>query len=81
MNQSEKIDRVIAALMKVPEKKLLIIELANRVPVVNGHLDFDALAGMQPEINLATAEAKSYGAHTMMAVDSLIRLRPTAGEV
>ena len=33
------------------------------------------MANRQLEINLAIAEAKVYGAHTLMAVDSLVRLR------
>ena len=75
MTESEAIDRIITALLKVPEKKLLIIELANTVPIINGELDYRELADSQLDINLAIAEAKVYGAHTLMAVDSLIRLR------
>ena len=75
MTETENIDRVVMALLKVPEKKLLIIELANTIPIVNGELDYTELANRQLEINLAIAEAKVYGAHTMQAVDSLIRLR------
>jgi len=29
------------------------------------------------DINLAIAEAKAYGSHTLQAVDSLVRLRAT----
>ena len=75
MTEPEAIDRIIAALRKVPEKKLLIIELANTIPIVNGELDYAELADRQLDINLAIAEAKVYGAHTLLAVDSLIRLR------
>ena len=77
MTDAENIDRVITALLKVPEKKLLIIEIANTIPIVNGELDYAELANRQLEINLAIAEAKVYGAHTLMAVDSLVRLRAT----
>ena len=77
MTEPEAIDRIIAALRKVPEKKLLIIELANTIPIVNGELDYAELADRQLDINLAIAEAKVYGAHTLMAVDSLVRLRAT----
>jgi hypothetical protein len=77
MTETENIDRVVTALLKVPEKKLLIIELANTIPIVNGELDYVELANRQLDINLAIAEAKVYGAHTLMAVDSLIRLRAT----
>ena len=75
MTESENIDRVVAALLKVPEKKLLIIELVNSIPIKNGELDYVELANKQLEINLAIQEAKVYGAHTIQAVDSLVRLR------
>ena len=77
MTEAENIDRVVTALLKVPEKKLLIIELANTIPIINGELDYRELADRQLEINLAIAEAKVYGAHTLQAVDSLVRLRAT----
>lgn len=75
MSESENIDRVVAALLKVPEKKLLIIDLVNQIPLVNGDLDYTQLADKQPEINLAAVEAKVYGSHTLQAVDALVRLR------
>jgi hypothetical protein len=75
MTEAENINRVVTALVKVPEKKLLIIEIANTIPIINGELDYAELANNQLEINLAVAEAKVYGAHTMQAVDSLVRLR------
>ena len=75
MTDAENIDRVVTALLKVPEKKLLIIEIANTIPIVNGELDYNDLANMQLDINLAIAEAKVYGSHTLLAVDSLVRLR------
>ena len=74
-SEAENIERVVSALQKVPEKKLLIIELANTIPIVNGELDYAELAERQPQVNLAIAEAKSYGSHTIMAVDALARLR------
>lgn len=74
MTEAENIDKVVKALLKVPEKKLLLIELANSIPIKNGELDYDELAKRQPEVNLAIAEAKAYGSHTLMAVDALIRL-------
>ena len=77
MTEEEDIDRVVTALLKVPEKKLLIIEIANSIPIINGELDYKELADRQLEINLASAEAKVYGAHTMQAVESLVRLRAT----
>ena len=75
MTEPEDMDRIITALLKAPEKRLLIIEIANTIPIVNGELDYAELANRQLEINLAIAEAKVYGAHTLMAVDSLVRLR------
>jgi hypothetical protein len=75
MNEAENIDRVVTALLNVREKKLLIIEIANTTPIINGELDYRELSSRQLEINLAIAEAKVYGAHTMQAVDSLVRLR------
>ena len=75
MTEAENIDRVVTALLKVPEKKLLIIEITNTIPIVNGELDDNELANCQLEINLAIAEAKVYGSHTLLAVDSLVRLR------
>ena len=75
MTEAENIDRVVTTLLKVPEKKLLIIEIANTIPIVNGELDYNELANRQLDINLAIAEAKVYGSHTLLAVDSLVRLR------
>ena len=68
------IDLVVQALKKVPEKRLLIIDLVNRVPLNGGDLDHLELARIQPEVNLAVAEAKAYGAHTLMAVNALVRV-------
>lgn len=75
MEANSDIDRVVTALEKVPEKKLLIIELANQIPIKHGELDYSELADRQPEVNLAIAEAKAYGSQTIMAVDALVRLR------
>lgn len=80
MNEPEYINRVVRALKKVPPKELLIIELVNRF-TVNGELDVEALAEAEPEINLAIAEAKMYGAHTIRAVDTLERLEAIATDV
>ena len=75
MTEEENIDRVITALLNVREKKLLIIEIANTTPIINGELDYRELADRQLAVNLAIAEAKVYGAHTLQAVDSLVRMR------
>ncbi|MCK4783127.1 MAG: hypothetical protein KAV87_05200 [Desulfobacteraceae bacterium] len=76
MNEIENINLIVASLKKVPGKRLMIIELANSVPRQHGDFNVDALRALQPEINLAIAEAKVYGAHTMMAVSSLAGLKP-----
>ncbi len=73
MNQPEYIERIVCALQKVPAKDLLIIELANRF-TVDGELDYRAIDAAQPEINLAVAEAKTYGSHTMLEVNSLCQI-------
>lgn len=75
MASEEMVDRIVAALKKVPEKKLLIIELANSIPIKNGILDIPTLQAKKPEITLAEIEAKAYGSHTIMAVDSLMHLK------
>jgi hypothetical protein len=75
MSESDSIDRVVKALLKAPEKKLKIIELANEIPIVFGALDPQVVSNRQLEINLAIAEAKAYGTHTLQAVDSLVRLQ------
>lgn len=73
MTESENIERVVRALEKVPPKSLLIIEMVNRF-MKDGQLDNDALADAQPEVNVAVAEAKMYGAHTIRAVSTLEQL-------
>jgi len=75
MDEAENIERVVRALEKVPETKLLIIELANSIPIINGEFDYEVVADKKLDINLAIAEAKSYGSHTLLAVDALVRLR------
>ena len=67
------LDAMIEALKNVPEKKLLIIELANSIPIKNGMLDIPTLQAKQKEITLAETEAKVYGAHTLQAVELLVR--------
>ena len=74
MTEAADIERVVASLKKVPEKRLLMIDLANRIPMKDGQLDYDAVTAIQPEVNMAIAEAKMYGAQTLMAVDSLKRV-------
>jgi len=79
MTESEYLERVYSALKKVPKKNLLIIELANRY-LKDGVMDFTGLVEAQPEVNMAIAEAKMYGAHTMVAVDTLKRVKAIASD-
>ena len=81
MRETEDLDRIIVALKKVSEKHLLIIELANRVCTEDGEVDHGKLESIQPEVNLAIAEAKMYGANTLVAVDTLKRLPPRTEDV
>jgi len=74
MSEANDIDKVVNALRKVPEKHLMIIELANSIPIRGGDLDPTVLSDMIPEINLATAEAVAYGGQTIQAVDALVRV-------
>jgi hypothetical protein len=80
MSESENIDRVICALKKVPAKQLLIIELANRF-TRDGELDYEGLTEVQPEVNMAIAEAKIYGSYTLVAVNTLKRVEAIAADV
>ena len=80
MNEAEYIERAIHALKQVRPKSLLIIELANRF-TKNGELDYDGLTAAQPEVNTAIAEAKMYGAHTLVAVDTLKRVEAIPADV
>lgn len=78
MSDKDDIDAIVRCLEKLPAKRLLLIELANSIPIKNGCLDLEVLASKQKEINLALAEAKAYGASTIQAVDALVRLRGKA---
>lgn len=81
MSEAEYLDRIIASLRKVPKKQLLIIDLVNSVCSEDGQLDYQELESIQPEVNLAIAEAKMYGAHTMVTVDTLKRLKARTEDV
>ena len=80
MSEPENIEEVVRALEKVPAKELLIIELANRF-TKDGQLDYDKLAEVQPDVEMAIAEAKMYGAHTIRAVDTLEHLEAIPTDV
>ena len=74
MSESGDIKKVLASLRKVPPKHLLIIDLANRITLKDGVPDCEEVADIQPEVNLAIAEAKTYGAYTLVAVNTLKNL-------
>lgn len=75
MSEPENIEEVINALKTVPPKRLLIIELANTIPLINGQPDINVLKDKQKELNLAATEAKAYGAATIRAVLALAQMR------
>jgi len=65
------IERVIVALKKVPEKHLLLIDLASSLSMKDGELDYEEVKSRQPEVEMAIAEAKMYGSETLQAVQNL----------
>ncbi len=75
MSEPNDIERLVEILRKVPEKRLLLLDLANSIPIRNGLLDLNVLKAKQREVNLAVAEAKAYGSRTILAVDALVRVR------
>ena len=66
----------MAALRRVPEKRLRVFELAAELLDASGELDADAAAGRAPEIALAAAEAEAYARATGLATAALRRLPP-----
>jgi len=64
----------------VPEKSLLIVEIANQVATKGGELDYDMLIDRQREVNLAVAEAKAYSQATQKAIRALSELPARRGE-
>jgi thioredoxin-like negative regulator of GroEL len=74
MSEQEKIGKVVAALEGLPEKRLLIIELANQLTGADGMIDFQKVADRQPEVNLAMAEARSYSGAAEDALNALVKL-------
>ncbi|MDO8472617.1 MAG: hypothetical protein Q7T05_02240 [Dehalococcoidia bacterium] len=73
--ESEDIEKVVEALRSVPEQKLLLIELANKVAVRKGDLDYQQLQAIQPEVHLALSQAQAYAAETAKALQALINLK------
>lgn len=79
MGKKEDIDRVVRALQTVPEKHLLIIDIANEVTTKKGELNYDLLIDRQREVNLAVAEAKAYSHSTQRAIKALADLPARQG--
>ena len=79
MSEANDIERVIHALSMVPEKSLLIVEIANEVTDKKGALDYDKLLDQQRAVNLAVAEAKAYVQATQKAVQALKSLPARKG--
>ncbi len=75
MREAENIDQVVKAIRKVPPTNLLLIELANSLPLKGGTFDYEVLTEKQLEVNLALQESKMYGAYTMLAVNALLSLK------
>jgi hypothetical protein len=72
--ERDNIELVVAALRKVPEKRLLLIEIVNQVGVKNGEMDYEKLLDLQPQLKMAATEAKVYAGHTARAISSLLEL-------
>lgn len=81
MSKPEDIERLVSALKTVPEKRLLIIDLANEAVNGKGELDYDLLSERQPEVNLAVAEAKAYSHSTQRLIEALKNLPARYGDV
>lgn len=69
-------DRVIAALVTVPEKELKLIHLARELVGENGQIDHEKAAQRAPEVNLALAEAGAYTRTTASAIQALRDIAP-----
>ena len=67
---------VLAALRRVPAKRLAVFDLAAELLDGLGEVDVDAAAARRPELNLAIAEAEAYARSTARAVEALRRLSP-----
>lgn len=71
---NEQTEEIIEILRRVPEKKLSLIDLANKIPIKGGSFDVDAVMDMKPEINRAISEARAYSDRTKKAVSNLLHL-------
>lgn len=74
------IGKVVRALRTVPETHLLIVELARDSVTEDGELDYDRLAEMQREVNLAVAQANAYSRATNRVVQALRGLPARRGD-
>jgi len=72
-------DRVIKALAAVPEKNLLIVDLAGELTTEKGALDYELVTERLPDINLAVAEAQAYARATATAIHALTKI-PARGQ-
>lgn len=79
--EADDIDKVIAALDKIPETHLMILDLAREMVKEDGQVDYDLLAAKQPEVNLAVAEAQAYSRSTKKAIEALDRIPARIGRV
>ena len=73
-------DRVIKALATVPEKHLLIVDLAGELTTEKGTLDYELVNERMPDINMAVAEARAYARATANAINALKNI-PARGQV
>lgn len=79
--EADDIEKVIAALDKIPETHLRILDLAREMVTEDGLIDYDMLAAQQPEVNLAVAEAQAYSRSTKKAIESLDKISARKGSV
>ena len=67
-------ETVIAALRTVPEKRLLIVDLAREIIRPDGEVSYDEAQRRSGEINLAVAEARAYTMATERAREAIAEL-------
>ncbi|MFN8632922.1 MAG: PRTRC system protein C [Chloroflexota bacterium] len=65
---------IVTILRRVPAKRLAVFDLAARLMDADGELDAEATAALQPEVNLAIAEAETYARATRSGVEALRRI-------
>lgn len=74
MDNKKEHDRIIRIISDVPEKKLMLVELAQQVWGAEGP-DWGMVQAKQPELNLAIAEVRAYSLSTERAVKALKELQ------